>query len=916
MALRRMKPESAAPFAREWSEVVSTLATDATRGLSEQEAARRLLESGPNRLRERPPPKAWTRFLRQFRELVVWILLVAVGVSAALGDWMDAAAILAIVILNAVLGHVQEGKAERAIRSLQNLMTPRARVVRDGSARELPAEHVVPGDVLLLEAGDLVAADVRLVEAVEFRTQEAALTGESLPVAKLADARLEPGTALGDRRTMAHAGTIASTGRAQGVVTATGMRTELGRIAGLLEARTDELTPMQRRMRELGRVLIWVCLGAVALVSAAQLLQGEGLLEVFVLSVSLAVSAVPEGLPAVVTLVQSLGLQRMAARNVLVRRLASVETLGSVTIICTDKTGTLTRNEMTVREMHAGGQDYEFTGAGYAADGAIHKRGPGATAERAIDPLAEPELLLALRAGALCNNARLRPSPTPGTWLVVGDPTEGALLIAALKARIELRHEGGVAGAELLAEIPFSSERRRMSVHVRERDGAARLYVKGSPETLLELCTRRLERGRELELDAAARQRLLAHAARMAARALRVLALAYRELGAHDTMPREEQLVFLGLTGMLDPPRAEALASIRACRSAGIRVAMVTGDHAETALAIGRELGLADEQASVISSRQIDAADDAELARLLQCAAVFGRVSAAHKLRIVLALRRQGEVVAMTGDGVNDAPALQAADVGVAMGRTGTEVTKQAADIVLADDNFASLTSAVEEGRGLFDNVEKCVRFLLIGNASDVLVMFVAAVSGLPSPLVPVQILWINLVHDGLPALALGLEPPEPDAMQRPPRAPGKPILSWSDARAILLQGGLIASVALGAFLSVLHRDPERLPAARTIAFCILALAQLFFSMACRSSRRTMPELGLFKNHQLLAAMLASAALQVGLVTLPPLQALFHTVPLAASEWLFVLGLALVPVTLVEVLKLVRRGWRGAARAG
>ena len=893
-------------FARGRDEVVRALESDATRGLTDDDARRRSLEHGPNRLQDKPPPSAWSRFLRQFRELVVWILVAAVVVSALLGDWLDAAAILAIVILNAALGFLQEGKAERAIRALESLTTPRARVVRAGVARELPAEGVVPGDVLLLEAGDLVAADVRLLETVSFRTQEAALTGESAPVEKEAAERVEPDAPLGDRCTMAYAGTVAAAGRAKGIVTATGMRTELGRIAGLLEAETIELTPMQRRLRELGRVLIWVCLGAVALVSAARLLQGEGWLEVFLLSVSLAVAAVPEGLPAVVTLVLSLGLQRMAARNALVRRLASVETLGSVTIICTDKTGTLTRNEMTVREVHAGGQRFELTGAGYVADGSFRRLGEDPGSGRDVDPRAEPDLLLALRTGALCNNARLTPGSVPRTWQVVGDPTEGALLVAALKARIELPGEDGTAGIRVLSEIPFSSERRRMSVLVREPDGAIRQYVKGSPETVVELSDRRLVSGRVVDLDLDQRRRILADASQMASRALRVLALAYRELSPGTETAREEHLAFIGLAGMLDPPRPEAKESIRACRTAGIRVAMVTGDHAETALAIGRELGLDGEPGSVVSGRQIDETGDAELESLVERASVFGRVSAEHKLRIVTALERRGHVVAMTGDGVNDAPALKAADVGVAMGMTGTEVTRQASDIVLADDNFASLARAVEEGRGLFDNIEKFIRYLLIGNASEVLLMFVAAMAGWPSPLAPIQILWINLVTDGLPALALGVEPPEPDVMRRPPRAPGKPILGWSDARAILLQGVLLAATALVGFAWIHGQEPERLPAARTAAFSIAAFSQLAFAMACRSPRRTMPEVGPFKNPELLAAMLVSAALQLALVSLSPLRAIFETAPLSAADWGIVLGLSLVPVSLVEVAKLMR----------
>jgi Ca2+-transporting ATPase len=556
--------------------------------------------------------------------------------------------------------------------------------------------------------------------------------------------------------------------------------------------------------------------------------------------------------------------------------------------------------------MNAGGQRFELSGAGYVADGSFRRAGGGPAPGNEVDPQAEPDLLLALRAGALCNNAQLTPGSTPGAWQVVGDPTEGALLVAALKARVELPGKDGTAGVQILAEIPFSSERRRMSVLAREQDGATRLYVKGSPETLLELCDQRLEGGQAVDLDPACRRRILADASHMASRALRVLALGFRELPAGTEKIREEHLVFVGLAGMLDPPRAEARDSIHACRSAGIRVAMVTGDHAETALAIGRELGLDGDSGSVLSGREIDQADDAELESLTERISVFGRVSAEHKLRIVTALKRRGHVVAMTGDGVNDAPALKAADVGVAMGVTGTEVTRQASDIVLADDNFASLARAVEEGRGLFDNIQKFIRYLLIGNASEVLLMLVAAMAGWPSPLAPIQILWINLVTDGLPALALGVEPPEPDIMRRPPRAPGKPILGWSDARGILLQAALLAAVALGGFAWVLGPEPERLSAARTVAFCIAAFSQLFFAMACRSRGRTMPEVGPFTNPSLLAAMLASAALQVALVVLQPLRVVFDVAPLSATDWGLVLGLSLVPVTIVEAAKLVR----------
>ena len=902
----RRSPDSPPPHALPWREVCRELGSDAERGLTGDEAGRRQREHGPNQLRQAPPPSSWTRLRRQFRGLVVWILLGAVAVSAAVGDWMDAGVILAIVVLNAGLGFVQEGKAERAIQALANLTSPRARVLRDGRVRVAAASDVVPGDVLLLEPGDVVAADARLLETVSLRTQEAALTGESAPVEKRAEDLVEPRAPLGDRRTMVYAGTVVAAGHARGIVTATGMGTEFGRIAGLLAEQEPEPTPMQRRLQELGRVVLSVCLCAVLLVSAARLFRGEELLSVFFLSVSLAVACVPEGLPAVVTLVLSLGLQRMAQRNVLVRRLASVETLGSVTVICTDKTGTLTRNEMTVREIHAGGGRFEVTGVGYVPRGSFRKvvRGPGTAVE--VDPRGEPDLRLALRAGAACNNARVAPGATPGTWQVAGDPTEGALVVAALKAGIDPPAGDGSSGAQVLAEIPFSSDRRRMSVVVREVDGATRMYLKGSPETVLALCDRVLVRGEIVGLDTPARREILESVSDMASRALRVLALAVRDVHDGASAAVEERLVFVGLAGMLDPPREEAKTAIAACRDAGVRVVMLTGDHAGTALAVGRELGLAPERGVAGSGRGIDESRDEELAELVQGTAVFGRVTAEHKLRIVAALKARGEVVAMTGDGVNDAPALKAADVGVAMGLTGAEVTRQASDIVLTDDNFASLERAVEEGRGLFDNIEKFIRFLLIGNTSEVILMLGSAVAGWPSPLAPIQILWINLVTDGFPALALGVERPDPDVMRRPPRAPGRPILDRRDAAGILLQGLLLAAVAGIGFLWVHAGDPERVPAARTASFCIAALSQLAFALACRSRSRTMPELGLLTNRFLVLAMLVSAALQGALIALPPLRALFETTPLSAVEVFVVLGLSLLPVSLVETAKLLR----------
>jgi P-type Ca2+ transporter type 2C len=884
-------------------QVLEAHATHPADGLSHPQVEQRRARHGKNVLRQVPRAPWWRRFAGQFVDLVIWILITAAIISGVLGEWVDAAVILAIVLLNGILGFIQEEKAERALAALQKLAAPQAKVIRGGRAVTLPASELVPGDRVELESGDHVPADVRLIGTAGFRAHEAALTGESVPVDKDHRPVLAQGTALADRVNMAYMGTTAAAGSASGVVVATGMETQIGQIAGLLQRQEPEPTPLQRRLSELGRTLIFVVLAIVAVIFVLQLLRGGKLLDVFLISVSLAVAAVPEGLPAVVTIALALGLQRMARRSALVRRLPSVETLGSVTVICSDKTGTLTRNEMTVREVLAGGRWYDVTGGGYAPEGTFERRVGEDGGTGRVDPQAEPDLLAALEVGARCNHARLSKG-ADGTWSLIGDPTEAALLVAAVKAGLP-----DDADRRVVHEVPFDSERKAMSVVLRQSDGSHVMYVKGAPEVILARCEGQRRDGQVRPLNEVDRQVVLEAAHEMAAGALRVLALAYRECVSPDEED-ERGLVFAGLAGMIDPPRDEARAAVQRCRSAGIRPVMITGDHPDTARAIGADVGVATDGERVVSGAELDRTSDEELARRVEHIPVYARVTAEHKLRVIAAWRSRGHVVAMTGDGVNDAPAVKAADIGIAMGIAGTDVTKEASDMVLTDDNFASIVNAVEEGRTIFDNIRKFVHYLLATNAGEVLLMFFAALAGWPAPLFAIQILWINLVTDALPALALGVEPAEPDVMSRPPRPPHEPVITRGRGLLMLYHGGLIAAVAAVAFWVIYGRVEANLPAARTAAFCTLAYAQLLFSFGCRSQRYTMPELGPFSNPWLIAAIAASLFLQTAAVTLPFAQPLFKAADLSSWQWLLIAALALMPVSFIEVAKLVRAGLR------
>ena len=889
------------------TEILKSLAVDPVLGLHDLEVIRRRKEFGENVLSESAPVPLWKKLLGQFSDLVIWILIIAALVAGLMGEWVDTFAILAIVLLNGIIGFMQEERAERALASLQKLSSPMAKVLRDGQMKLLPASELVPGDCLLLEAGDNVPADCRLLTSFSLQVQEAALTGESVPADKDANCSLTENASLGDRRNMIYLGTVTAAGKATAVVVQTGMKTELGRIAGLLNRSERELTPLQKRLAELGKVLVGVCLIIVVVIFILQVMRGGKVLEVLLVSVSLAVAAVPEGLPAVVTMTLALGLQRMVQRNALVRKLPSVETLGSVTVICSDKTGTLTRNEMTVRELVTATQRFRISGGGYSPHGEflrIDDSSDGSPpGETKVAPQNDPELLPLLMAAARCNNATIQPKEgEDGAWQVIGDPTEGALLVVAMKAGIQA-HD---ASENVLFEIPFDSNRKTMSVVIRSADGRIVMHSKGAPEVILRKCLRERREGAEIELTEERRREIMQTSSQLASRAYRVLALAYRDqTAAASHVYEESELVFAGLVGMIDPPRDEAREAVRKCRIAGIRPVMITGDHPETALAIARELHIADDQSRVMSGRELDAASPEQLEGDVESVSVFARVSAEHKLRIVKALKARGQIVAMTGDGVNDAPAVKAADIGIAMGVTGTDVTKEASDMILMDDNFASIVSAVEEGRGIFDNIRKFVHFLLSCNTSEVLLMFIAALAGWPVPLMAIQILWINLVTDGLPALALGMEPPEKDIMSRPPRAAEQAVLTRRSGLLILSHGLLIASVTLAGFWIVYRGDTTHLARARTVTFAVAAFSQLFFAFGCRSHRYTMPELGVFSNLWLFGAVAVSVLLQLSIMTIPWAQTVFEVATHLSWEWLLILLLSMIPVTVFELLKIV-----------
>jgi P-type Ca2+ transporter type 2C len=871
-------PWHALPF----EAVAERLGSSLEDGLDPAEAARRLARHGPNELQEVGGTSPWRLLLEQFRNVLVLILLAAVALSAVLGHATEAIVVTVIVLFAVGLGFVQEYRAERALEALRELAAPHATVVRGGAVVDVEARELVPGDLVVLDAGDKVPADARVVESANLQVEEAALTGESVPVAKHADP-VEAEAAVADRRNSLFAGTAVTYGRGRALVAGTGMETEFGRIAHLLQTIETAKTPLQRNLDRVGSMLARVGLVVVVAVVGVGLVRGEPFVDMLLFGTALAVAVVPEALPAVVTISLTLAAQRMARRNALVRRLPATETLGSVSVIGSDKTGTLTKDEMTVRRLVAAGEAYELTGAGYEPTGELVRDGAAA------DP--PPPVLEALRAAVLASDASLGR----------GDPTERALVVAGAKLGVDKER----LDAELprVAEIPFTAEAKRMTtLHETERGTVA--YAKGAPEILLASCTRRLTDAGEEELDDAARAEILATAEELAGEALRVLAVARRRGAELETA--ETELTFLGLLGLIDPPRPEAAAAIDTCARAGIKPVMITGDHPATADAIARELGLL-RRGQVVTGAELEAMSDAELERNVEEIEVYARVSPLHKLRVVTAFQEQGHAIAMTGDGVNDAPALKKADIGIAMGITGTDVTKEAAAMTLTDDNFASIVAAVEEGRRVFANIKKYLMYLLSANLGEIGLLLAASLAGYPLPLTAVLILYVNLATDGLPALALSVDPAEPDLMARRPRDRAAGIFTRPVVGLILLGGAWSAAVNTTLFGWALSTD-RTVAEAITIVFASLALIEFFKAYSYRSERRSILRAP-FANRWLNLAILWEVALLVLVVQLPLLQGAFGTTGLAVDEWLLVAACAATIVPVLEAGKwLVRRG--------
>jgi P-type Ca2+ transporter type 2C len=930
-------------------DIVSGLQTHLQRGLTRQEAGERLGKFGANELTERPRPGFLALLWDQFNNYLVIILVVAALVSLALGEYVDSIAIMFIVVLNAVVGVIQESKAEQALAALKKMSAPNAQVIRDGEQTMIPGREIVAGDIVMLEAGNYVPADLRLIESVNLKIEEASLTGESVPVEKNAGVVLDKEIPLGDRRNTAFMGTLITYGRGKGLVTGTGMNTQIGLIAEMIQSFEAEDTPLQKKLEHLGKVLGTACLAICALVFVYGLFRDTHLTEalnggflnyleaekkdivnLFMTAVSLAIAAVPEGLPAIVTICLALGMQRMIKHHALIRKLPAVETLGCATVVCSDKTGTLTQNEMTVVQAWAGDRRFRITGEGYSPSGEFF------AGTEPFDPRTDPDAMLLLQGALVCNDAKLEEKSDEAgkrSWQIIGDPTEGAMVVAAAKA--------GYRRAELeqalprIQEIPFDSDRKRMATLHSAGDAQAGAavpgfvfppviaFVKGAPDVILDLCGQRLQSGRAVGLSEARRHTILEHNRDMAGNALRVLAVAYRplqEVPASVTPETiENDLVFVGLLGMIDPPRPEVIEALKVARGAGLKSVMVTGDYKDTAEAIARDVGLSTPGGLVLTGPEIEQLSDAELEARTDRLEVCCRVSPQHKTRIVDAFKARGHVVAMTGDGVNDAPALKRANIGVAMGITGTDVAKQTADMVLTDDNFASIVAAIEQGRIIYSNIRKFVYFLLACNIGEILIVFGAMLVGFPIPLRPVQLLWLNLVSDGAPALALGLEKGDRDIMKHPPRSPAEPVINRNMAVGIGVVGVVDAIAILAVFWLAMQRYPGHLEAAQTMAFVTLCSSELIRAFTARSEYHSIFSIGVFSNRWMVWAVGVSFLLVLAVVYVPFLSPFFDTVPLTAGDWLFMLPFFFASPVAMELLKVYFRarttGTTGALQA-
>jgi Ca2+-transporting ATPase len=917
------------------SEAAAALGSDLERGLTDEEVRSRGARFGPNELQEAPKRGFWKMLLDQFNQFLVLILIAAALVSALIGwnrysqsgdttEFIDAGAIMAIVVLNAILGVVQEGRAEEALAALKKMTAPNARVLRNGYTLTIPSRDLVPGDVVTLETGNYIPADVRLIESVNLRVDEASLTGESVSVGKHAQQVLPTESTVGDRVNMAFMSTVATYGRGSGLVVATGMTTEIGKIAELIQSYEEEPTPLQVRLDQLGRTLgiitLAICglVGAIGVVRDTQLgvLLGRGigayfglagtvptLIEMFMVAVSLAIAAVPEGLPAVVTISLALGMQEMIKRHALIRKLPAVETLGSATAICSDKTGTLTQNEMTATQMYVDRSLLTITGEGYEPAGRFQDE------DEVVGLEGYPGMRLLLRAGLLCNDARLEQlsSNGSGSWRIAGDPTEGAFVVAAAKAGYWKEKLG--QEYPRLAEIPFDSERKRMTTfHPDPRYGGYVAYTKGAPDIVLGLCNQVLEDGVMRPLTEERRRNILDQNEALAANALRVLGVAFRplqEVPANPTPQNDEHnLTFIGLLGMLDPARPEVGPAIETARHAGIDTVMITGDYLNTALAIAKEIGLLREGDRALTGAQVDRMNEAGFKAIVEHVAVYARVSPQHKVKIVDALKARGHIVAMTGDGVNDAPALKRSNIGVAMGITGTDVSKETADMVLTDDNYASIVSAIEQGRVIYSNIRKFVYYLLSCNMAEIAVLFLTMLAGWPLPLMPIQLLVLNLITDGAPALALGVEKGDPDVMDRPPRPVGEPIINRDMLIGIAVQTVAITAAVLTAFLIGLETGETH---GRTMAFTTLSISELLRAYTSRSERYSLWAIGPLSNKWMQWAVLTSLIILLAIIYVPILDPIFNTTFLSGRDWLIMLPLILLPSVAAEINKAVLR---------
>jgi Ca2+-transporting ATPase len=870
-------------------------------GLIQEEAKTRLGTFGPNELTAKKRAGPIEILLSQFKDIFILMLLAAITISLFVGETTDAMTIGVIVVLNAVVGFVQEYRAERALEAMREMTAPKARVLRDGEIRTIPAVDIVPGDLLLLEEGDRIPADARLLDVIDLQMDEAVLTGESTPVEKsVSPVDLE--TAVADRKNMIFMATHVVLGRGQAVVTSTGMNTEFGKIAEIVQTTGVEDTPLKAKLNKFAKRLAVIIVAICMLIFIAEAFRGETLVGSFMIAIALAVSAVPEGLPAVLTVTLALGARDLAKRNAIMRRLASVETLGSTTVICSDKTGTLTRGEMTVRKIYTDGKEIEVTGVGYQPQGQfLLKNTP-------VEPLKEPSLELVLRIGALCNNAKLVLEPEPQ---IIGDPTEGSLIVTASKAGLTLKKLS--QEYPRLQEIPFSSERKRMTTVNFTPKAQMIVCNKGAPETVLERCTFILKNGKKTTLTKEDRERILQANAQMASEALRVLGIAYKILPKNISEIHREELetglIFAGLAGMIDPPREEAIRANRLCEEAGIKTIMITGDHRLTAVAVAKEIGMIDDNSIVLTGAELDRLNDEEFEEMVEGVRVYARVSPEHKQRIVKALQSREHIVAMTGDGVNDAPALKHADIGIAMGITGTDVTREAADMVLADDNFASIVSAIRGGRIIYDNIRKFAFFLMRCNFDEIFVIGTFALLNLPLPLLPAMILWLNLVTDGGPAIALSVDPPTEDVMRRPPRDPKEGVLHGKIASIVASFMFQVLGTALLFYIAYyVWGDP--IEKARTMAFMQASFSELIVVWNSRSDRKNAFKVGFTSNKYLLASVIIGIALSISIVHVPILAAMFNLVPLTLSEWLIIFTVSSARLLLMPEYLYNRKIWK------